>query len=56
VAVLGSSEFDVMQIDPATVKLAEATNFMPIPGYYDFDGDAGASPMRFLASQRKKPA
>ena len=44
VAVLGSGEFDVMQIDPATVKLAEATNFMPMPWFHNIDGDAGDFP------------
>jgi hypothetical protein len=41
VAILGSSEFDVIQIDPATVKLAEATNTMLVPEFGNFDNDEG---------------
>jgi len=39
VAVLGSSAFDVMQIDPATVKLGFATTYTPNPWFDDFDND-----------------
>jgi len=39
VAVLGSDEFDVMQINPATVKLGFATTYTPDPWFEDFDHD-----------------
>jgi lysophospholipase L1-like esterase len=40
-AVLGSNEFDVMQINPATVKLGFATTYTPNPWLNDFDNDIG---------------
>jgi hypothetical protein len=40
VLVKGSSEFDVIQIDPATVHLKYAPNFMASPLLADFDRDA----------------
>jgi hypothetical protein len=48
-AVLGSNEFDVMQINPATVKLGFATTYTPNPWFEDVDHDPSSIPDAIFA-------